>query len=107
MSMINLSYDGKDYTLEFNRQSVKTLENQGFVLDEITSKPMTMIPMMFYGAFYKNHKGVKRSVVDEIYEAIGGKSDLMQVLIEMYAETIATLTDDTEDQGNVSWTVVK
>ena len=107
MSKINLTYDGKEYTLEFNRQSVKTMEAQGFVLDEISTKPMSMIPMMFYGAFYKNHRGVKRAVVDEMYEAIGGKSELLQVLIEMYAETLATLTDDTEDAGNVSWAVVK
>lgn len=108
MSKITLTYKEKDYTLEYTRQSVKTMEQQGFVLDELASKPMTMIPMMFQGAFIKNHKGIKRSVMDEIYKGIGNRSELMEALMEMYAETLSTLMDDdAEDAGNVSWALVK
>ena len=106
MSKIVLNYENKEYELEFNRQSVKMMESQGFVLDEITSKPMTMIPLLFSGAFIKNCKGVKRSTVDEIFDSIGDKTGLMQALMEMYAETLSTLTDDV-GEGNVSWTLVK
>jgi hypothetical protein len=106
MSKIVLNYDNKEYELEFNRQSVKMMESQGFVLDEITSKPMTMIPLLFSGAFIKNCKGTKRAVIDDIFEGIGDKTGLMQALMEMYAETLSTLTDDV-GQGNVSWTLVK
>ena len=106
MSKIVLNYENKDYELEFNRQSVKTMEGQGFVLDELTSKPMTMIPMLFSGAFYKNCKGIKRSLIDEIFDSIGDKTGLMQALMEMYAETLSTLTDD-NSEGNVSWTLIK
>lgn len=106
MSKIVLNYDNKEYNLEFNRQSVKTMEAQGFVLDEITSKPMTMIPMLFSGAFYKNCKGTKRAVIDEIFDSIGDKAGLIQALMEMYAETLSTLTDNA-NEGNASWTLVK
>jgi hypothetical protein len=106
MSKIVLNYDNKEYELEFNRQSVKMMESQGFVLDEITSKPMTMIPLLFSGAFIKNCKGTKRSVIDDIFEGISDKTGLMQALMEMYAETLSTLTDDV-GEGNVSWTLVK
>jgi len=106
MSKIVLNHENKEYVLEYNRQSVKTMESQGFVLDEITSKPMTMIPLLFTGAFFKNCKGTKRSVIDEIYEGIGDKTGLMQALMEMYAETLSTLTDDS-GEGNVTWTLVK
>ena len=107
MSKITLTYKGKEYNLEYNRQSVKTMEQQGFVLDELSSKPMTMIPMLFSGAFIRNHKGMKRSLIDEIYEEINDKSGLMEALMEMYAETLSTLMDDKEDVGNVSWALVK
>ena len=108
MSKINLTYEKTEYTLEYNRQSVKMMEAQGFVLDEITSKPMTMIPMLFEGAFIKNHKGIKRSVKDEIFENISDKTGLMSALMEMYAETLSTLTDDSADNaGNVAWAMVK
>lgn len=106
MSKIVLNYEKKEYVLEFNRQSVKTMESQGFVLDEITAKPMTMIPMLFSGAFIKNCKGTKRAVIDEIYDGIGDKTALMEALMEMYAETLGTLTED-NGEGNVSWTLQK
>lgn len=107
MSKITLTHDKTEYTLEFNRQSVKTMEAQGFVLDELTSKPMNMIPQLFAGAFIKNHRGMKRKVIDEIFDAIGDKSALLEALMEMYVETLSTLTDNTESEGNVSWAVVK
>lgn len=107
MSKISLTYNDKEYVLEYSRQSVRTMEAQGFVLDQISSKPVTMIPMLFTGAFIKNHKGIKRSLMDEMYEEISDKTGLLQALMEMYADTLSTLTDDKETAGNVSWAVVK
>ena len=108
MSKINLTYDKKEYTLEYNRQSVRTMESQGFVLDELSSKPVTMIPMLFNGAFIKNHRGIKRTIMDEIFDNIGDKTALMQALIELYAETLSSLTEDREDtEGNATWALVK
>lgn len=109
MSKINLTYDKKEYVLEYNRQSVKTMESQGFVLEELTTKPMTMIPLLFAGAFIKNHSGkdgVKRKVVDEIFNEINDKTALMEALMEMYADTLSTLTED-NGEGNVTWAMVK
>lgn len=106
MSKIVLNHDNKEYELEFNRQSVKMMESQGFVLDEITSKPMTMIPLLFSGAFIKNCKGIKRAVIDTIFDSVNDKTGLMQALMEMYAETLSTLTDEV-GEGNVTWTLVK
>lgn len=106
MSKINMTYNKTEYTLEYNRQSVKTLEGQGFRLDELTNMPMTMIPMLFHGAFYKNHRGIKRNLVDEIFDGIGDKTGLIQALAEMYAETLSTLTDD-QAEGNVTWALTK
>ena len=107
MSKISLTHNKTEYTLEYNRQSVKTMESQGFVLDELTSKPMTMIPLLFSGAFIKNHRGVKRSVVDDIFDNISDKSGLMEALMEMYAETLSALTESNDGEGNVTWARVK
>lgn len=106
MSKINLTYEKKEYVLEYNRQSVKTMESQGFVLEELTAKPMTMIPLLFNGAFIKNHRGIKRSLMDEIFEEIGDKTALMEALMEMYAETLGTLTEGS-GEGNATWAMVK
>ena len=106
MGKIVLNYEKKEYVLEYNRQSVKIMEGQGFNLDEVTAKPMTMIPMLFSGAFIKNCKGTKRSVIDDIYDGIGDKSGLLEALMGMYAETLSTLTEDASE-GNVTWTLQK
>ena len=107
MSKISLNYGKTEYTLEYSRQSVKTMESQGFVLEELTAKPMTMIPMLFSGAFIKNHRGMKRNLIDEIFDNIDNKTALMEALMEMYAETLSALTDDTKGEGNASWAMVK
>lgn len=108
MSKITFTYGKTEYNLEYSRQSVKTMESQGFILDELSSKPMTMIPMLFQGAFQKNHRGMKRNLMDEIYDNISDKTGLMQALVELYAETLSTLTEDSEnEQGNVVWAMVK
>ena len=109
MSKINLTYDKKEYVLEYNRQSVKMMENQGFVLEKLTKKPVNMIPLLFAGAFIKNHSGnngVKRKVVDEIFDGIEDKTALMEALMEMYSETLSSLTEGS-GEGNVTWAMVK
>ena len=107
MSKITLNYNDKDYELEYTRQSVRMMESQGFVLEQISSKPMTMIPMLFSGAFAKNHRGIKRALIDEILENVSDKTGLLNALIEMYAETLSSLTDETENEGNAIWAVTK
>lgn len=107
MSKIELKHEGTTYELEYSRQSVKTIESRGFILDEIASKPMTMIPLLYEGAFIKNHSGkVKRKVMDEIYDGIGDKTGFIQALAELYGETLSSLTDD-NTEGNVTWALVK
>lgn len=102
---ITLSYEGKTYTLEFNRITAKMMEQQGFVLEEIDTKPATTIPMLFAGAFRKNHNSVSTKKINEIYESLTHRGALVGRLAEMYAETVSTLFDDPEDgdEGNANW----
>ena len=114
---ITVTYLDKDYTLEYTRQSVKVMEQQGFVLDQVGKQPLTMVPLLVYGAFAKHHKGIKRSLMDEIYESIpdkigeDGENGFIQVLLEMYADTVNTLTgngNNDGDKGNrATWKVMK
>lgn len=107
MSKINLTYKKVEYTLEYNRQSVKEMERQGFVAEELQRQPATMIPLLFEGAFVKNHRGLKRKLIDEIYDEIPNKMDLIGALAEMYAETLTSLMDDSNGEGNAVWAMVK
>ena len=111
---ITVNYNKHSYDLEYSRNAVKQMEQQGFVMDQISDKPMNMIPLLVYGAFMKNHKGIKRALVDEIYDHIVDKigdngAGFIQTLLDMYAETVNVLTDNgSVDEGNVAtWKVVK
>jgi len=106
---ITLKYEGKSYNLAYTRESVTMMEQTGFLADELFTKPATMLPMLFYGAFRANHKGIKRRDVDQIYDNIENRSDLIAALVDMYRETVTSLVsnDDVEEggEGNATWTV--
>lgn len=106
---IKLNYKDKDYILEYNRKTVSDLENMGFVASEIASKPATMLPLAFRGAFLKNHKFVKQDIIDEIFSHISDKQGLIAQLSEMIVECYQSLMGDEvekDTEGNVSWEIV-
>lgn len=108
MSKIAITYEKNTYELEYNRNAVRMMEGQGFNIDTLTAQPVTMIPLLFYGAFSKNHTGIKRNLVDKIYDSLSNKQALIAVLVEMYAETVNTLMEGSpETEGNAVWEVVK
>lgn len=108
MSVLKVEYNGKTYELGFTRNTVVSMERQGFNVNEIGNKPMTMLPMFWQGAFAAYNKGVKRALMDEIYDNIRDKSGLISALTELYAETLNTLTDEPEDEkGNATWEIVR
>lgn len=105
METIKFDYDGKHYVLGYSRESVKQIEAQGFVLEELNKKPLTMIPLLFYGAFAINHRGIKRKLTDEIWEKIKGE-EILAALIEMYSQTVSDLLgvdEDSENPNRIVW----
>lgn len=104
---IEFNYNDKKFVLEYNRKAVEYMERQGFVVGELSQKPMLMLPMAFAGLFFKNHKNIKQSEIDEIYDKFKDKSALIETIAEMLNETYSTLQDDTEDvEGNIDWKVI-
>lgn len=65
-----------DYTLEFNRESVKFAESRGFDIEDVARYPMTKIPELFYYAFRMHHRNVSREKTDRIlFDELGGLPD--------------------------------
>lgn len=110
---ITVTYKDNEYVLEFSRETAKQIEDNGFILDHVADKPATMIPLLVYGSFMKNNRGIKRSLVDEIYKNLvnkagkEGEDSFIGILSEMYAETVSTLvSDEPVDEGNAAtWKV--
>lgn len=100
---LTFNFNGKDYTLEYTRTSVRQMENEGFVASDIDTKPMTVLPALFAGAFLAHHRFEKKAVIDEIYSKLSNKQLLIERLAEMYNEPISSLLDEPEE-GNLEWT---
>lgn len=82
---------GTDYTLEFNRESIRFAESRGFDLNDIDKFPMSRIPDLFYYSFRMHHRNVSREKTDKmIFEDFGGIGNLpdglMERLVMLYAE---------------------
>lgn len=100
---IIFTYEGKDYTLEYTRRTVKQMEDEGFVAQDIDSKPMSLLPALFAGAFKAHHKFVKREVIDHIFDAMPDKEGLVNKLAEMYSDPIRTLLEEPTEGKKVEW----
>lgn len=101
---IRFEYKGTEYILEYNRDTIMTLEARGFSAQELEKKVVTSITILFEGAFIMHHPTVKRDVINEIFECLGNKEDLWGKLTEMYADTVSTLFDEPKEK-NITWAV--
>ena len=82
---LKFSYQDKEYTLEFTRKTVAEMERKG--------------------AFLAHHKYVKPEIINEIFDKMTNKEDLIGKLAEMYAEPILSLIEEPEEaEGNLKWT---
>ena len=102
---LKFTFEGDEYTLEYTRRTVSEMEKNGFVANDIDTKPMTVLPMLFEGAFLAHHRFVKKDVIQTIYSKMTHKEDVIGKLAEMYNEPImALVAEPDKSEGNVDWT---
>ena len=79
--------NGIDYTLEFNRETIKFAESRGFSMADVDRYPMTKLPELFWYAFRMHHMNVSRQKTDKIFfEDLGGLSEEVGTRLgELYA----------------------
>ena len=100
---VQFECEGVEYTLEFSRRTQSQMERAGFQLDEIGSKPQTMIPMLFRGAFIMHHPRIKEEQVNHIYKCLDQKEELIHELINCYTAVTETLFEEPEEEKKVTW----
>lgn len=106
---ITITYENRDYTLEYTRETVRVMEANGFIADELFVKPMLRLPELFFGAFAAHHRGLKKNVTDKIWQSLPKRDELVVALVDMYRDTVNTLTAQTDEDeaGNATWTVTE
>lgn len=94
--------DGIEYTLEFNRESVKYAEEHGFIRDDISEKIMTRLPELFHYAFRMHHPTLTMERTSEIlFNDLGGLSEeAVKRLVELYIAPYNYLINNTGKTKN-------
>ncbi len=95
----------KTYELDFNRESVKFMANQGFVMDDnFVDLRATKGEELWYYAFRANHKKLGRNQTDALYAKMGGLSPkVIKRLMELYQQALMSnsiVQDDEELEAN-------
>ena len=105
---IQFTYKDVPYVLEYNRMAIKQMEASGFSLEEFTKKPMINVDIAFKGLFLKNHKRTNEKLIEEIYDKLGNRDQLIEKIGIMLTESYNSLLDDEENaEGNIVWDTVE
>ena len=100
--------NGREYTLEYSRKSVVKAEQAGLDVNQLESKSMTMIPLLFWGAFIMHHPHMTKDQTDKIlFDGLGGlNEDELGYLGRLYAAPFESLIAS-EDESNPRKMAVK
>lgn len=101
---------GKVYELDFNRESVRFVEQQGFKVDETFEFPNINIPKLFYYAFRAHHKGVALNQTQALLDKMGGLTEKIAIrLVSLYQQATMSnnVIQDEEDLGKNSRVTVE
>ena len=108
MSQITFEYEKKQYTLEYTLKTAAMAERDGLSIEKLGDNPAVQIPILFHWSFYRHHKGITKEMTAKIYKEIKDKKGLIRALMDMYADAVNALIDDTDDEeemGNANWTL--
>ena len=102
-------FEGREFTLDYTRKTVVKAERAGLNVQAMDSQPMTMIYLMFWGAFQAHHPHMTQEQTDKILdEQFGGVEGLGTIendegenlvthLGRLYSEPFSTLIPSDEE----------
>lgn len=86
--------DGREYTLEFDKKSVKFADSRGFALDDVDRYPMSKMYELFWYAFRMHHPSVSLEKAERIFDGIGKLPEgFIQRLAALYTKPFEGFTD--------------
>ena len=101
--IIRDSENNHEYTLEFDRDSIKFAESRGFKLEDLDDYVMTKVPEFFWYAFRMHHKSVALNQAEELLRQIGGMDDaIAKRLVALWVQTYDSLGNEETKNPNLS-----
>lgn len=110
MRKLKLKINDKDYTLEFNRDSIKWLEANGFSIEDFDKKPLTYYDLLWYGLFLVNHRDVNPNLAMKLMESYGKEHKVAQVVkfaIDEYNAFMYALADINSEKNDETLEIIE
>lgn len=104
---IVIDYEGSKYTLEYNRDSIRYLEEvYNFSYQDMERMKLSKLPDLFFCGFRMHHPNMKRQTSDTIFSLVGDKTGLMAVLLDLYRYALMSMFDEPEEGKALTWKAV-
>lgn len=104
-SRISFEYEGTEYVMEFDRESVIQTEKAfGISVADVRNGSVSSFQGLFHGAFLKHHPNIKPYTVEKFMELMPNKVDMFQELALMYLTCLDSLFSEPEEGKAISWT---
>ena len=100
---ITFTYKDKDYTLEYNRNTVIRTEKAGFDTNTAAAMPLYSVTMLFKNAFLMHHPEVNDNLKMEIYDEFTDKEELLNALLELYEAPAVVMLTDSASKNAIKW----
>lgn len=104
MASIVIKTNDKQFKLAFNRNSIVRMEEDGFNVKDIETKPLSTIVKLIRGAFYMYQPDMTDDEIDAIVDEIDSSDEFVKALVEMYSNALSALTIGNQDKTkNFKW----
>lgn len=101
---VTFTWEGSEYTLDFNRASVKRAERDfDITVKTFAEQKMTVFDDVFYCALLTRQPNMKRSVSDRICWNMTNKAELYIRLYLLFANAVNTLYEEPDEGNAISW----
>ena len=101
--VIRNSKKGWNYTLEFDRDTVRFAEQRGFKIQDVDDYTMTKVPEFFWYAFRMHHPRIALNQAEEILREIGGLTkEIAERLLLLWYQTYDSLGNEETKNPDVT-----
>ena len=96
--------NGERYELEYNLDAIAKMEDKGFDIQQMNTKPMSTVLGLIRGAFIMHHPTMTDDEIDQIIARIGSNAKMVEELSKMYLGALSFLNNDSKkDAKNLKW----
>lgn len=106
MASIVIKGDNNErYELEYNLFAIAKMEENGFDISKMESKPISTLLGLIEGAFIMHHPTMTDNEIKEVVARIGNNEKLIEELTKMYMEALNFLNGGKEKDNskNLVW----